>query len=45
MTGRNFIPGEAAQKPGPGAYCPERVRGFIYLFIYLIGGGLKHRAE
>ncbi|RVE71933.1 hypothetical protein OJAV_G00056870 [Oryzias javanicus] len=25
MTGRNFTPGEAAQKPGPGAYYPERV--------------------
>lgn len=37
MTGRNFTPGEAAQKPGPGAYYPERVRGLIL--------GVKPHAE
>ena len=25
MLGRNVMPGDTTQKPGPGAYSPERV--------------------
>lgn len=25
MGGRNFVPGDSTQKPGPGAHCPEHV--------------------
>lgn len=33
ISGRNMIPGDSTQKPGPGSYSPERVTKFFLILL------------